>query len=229
MISQISQIIVICGWSSVAGWAMAYITEHPYLLDHESARTWTFAFIAATAVVSVTLQILTDIIRIVRWMMPAPQAAPVAAEVEETAEEAEETEETAEEETEETAEEETEEIETAEETEEPEPEVQEAVTEEPEVQEPVAETRRRRSPNWGPWVNEKLPQGTFLTHTHARHTWIATFHSHNRIECGLIYRSPHAFAVAHLRSLGAPRHVNAWNAVKYADSGGVRGPLNRLR
>lgn len=200
---------------------MALTTEHPYLLDHESARTWTFAFIAATAVVSVTLQILSDIVRIVRWMMPAPEVEAV----QETAEEEEE--EATEEAVEEGTEEETEEA--AEETEEPEPEVQEAVTEEPEVQEPVAETRRRRSPNWGPWVNEKLPRGTFLTHTHARHTWVATFHSHNRIECGSIYRSPHAFAVAHLHSLGAPRHVNAWNAVKYTDSGGVRGPLNRLR
>jgi len=200
---------------------MAYITEHPYLTYHESAQTWTYGFIVATAVVSVILQILSDIVRIVRWMMPAAAAAVVEEAVEEVEEAEEETEEAVEEETEEGTEEETEEeVET----------VQEPVQEpEPVAEEPVAETRRRRSPNWGPWVNEKLPRGTFLTHTHARHTWIATFHSHNRIECGSIYRSPHAFAVAHLRSLGAPRHVNAWNAVKYADSGGVRGPLNRLR
>lgn len=204
------------------------------MLDHEMAMAWTYGFILATGLVSMALQILSDIVRIVRWMTAAPAAAvtEVTEEVtEEVVEEEEAVEEAVEEETEETEEavDEEEETEETEETEEPEP-VQEPVQEpeEPE-EEPVAETRRRRSPNWGPWVNEKLPRGTFLTHTHARHTWVATFHSHNRIECGSIYRSPHAFAVAHLLSLGAPRHVNAWNAVKYTDPGGVRGPLNRLR
>lgn len=212
---------------------MALTTEHPYMLDHEMAMAWTYGFILATGLVSMTMQILSDIVRIVRWMTAAPAAA--VTEVTEVTEEVVEEEEAVEEETEEEAVDEEElEEETEEETEEEEA-VEEPVQEpepvpvqEPE-EEPVAETRRRRSPNWGPWVNEKLPRGTFLTHTHARHTWVATFHSHNRIECGSIYRSPHAFAVAHLLSLGAPRHVNAWNAVKYTDSGGVRGPLNRLR
>ena len=222
MSSQISQIILTCGWSSVAGWVMALTTEHPYMLDHEMAMAWTYGFILATGLVSMALQILSDIVRIVRWM-----TAPAMTEVTEVTEVTEE----AELEEEEEAVDEEEETEEEEAVEEPVQEPEQEPEQEPvqEAEEPVAETRRRRSPNWGPWVNEKLPRGTFLTHTHARHTWVATFHSHNRIECGSIYRSPHAFAVAHLLSLGAPRHVNAWNAVKYTDPGGVRGPLNRLR
>lgn len=75
----LSTTIIICGWSSIAGWVLALIQDNPHQTKPEQAWWATTFFIFFTIFALMAWQMLTDLWLLIRWMIPVepiPQPQP---------------------------------------------------------------------------------------------------------------------------------------------------------
>ena len=77
--SFLSTTIIICGWSSIAGWILALSQDNPYQTKPEQAWWATTFFVFLTIFAMMAWQMLSDLWLFIRWMVPVepmPEPAP---------------------------------------------------------------------------------------------------------------------------------------------------------